>query len=859
MKPIYLEFCGINSFSEPAVIDFEKLLEFGIFGIFGETGSGKSTVLDCIGFALYGAVARSRTGSLADVINYRCDRAYVRFEFEIVFEGKRRTFRAERELKRKKDAPPVQSARLYERTGGELIALAESVRDCSAAIERIVGLEQRDFEKCIALPQGEFAQFVRSARGDRVKLVARLFDLEKYGEQLTKRANANFAALASEREVLRARLEPYAEISETRLNEKRREEKRLTSDFKAREKELALAREHEKNTAALARLLEEREKLSKEMQRLEEQKECMRAMSEELERLHLAQAAVAAGKEQLIASRRWAAAEREQKEASSALARAEAEEKALPPFDAEEAEREIARLTAEQAKAESGRAARERLLSLTKERDRALSSAEELKKKLRDPHYGEQRAQLQTLLSSLPENDFFAFLEGEGREALLRGEYEIFAGELTALREKHPAVAADADPLIEKYTALSKGERASFAKLKEVFEKRENAKRSASEALLALEKAQHKFELGQRELETHLAAAKRAAEEILSLEESLKGLPSPEEVGRALEQKRRERREATERLERAQRTRMEAALASASAKERLAGAKEAKDTAEQRLKDALSDNFTSVEEAEALVRRYGDAQAAKKRVEEYREEYAAVRRRLRELAAMELSGGTAEAWKAARDALSKAEEETRSLTAALALARAEIERGEKDLAAKRSLEESFQAVSARAEIAERLKKLLEGNKFMEFVTEEYLQTVAVNASRRLLSLTNGQYFLRYNGGFFVGDNLAGGQLRPVYTLSGGETFLVSLSLALSLSAEVCAKSLRPIEFFFLDEGFGTLDGKLVDTVMDSLEKLKSENLCIGIISHVEELKSRIGRKLIAHKATERHGSTIAAE
>ena len=109
------------------------------------------------------------------------------------------------------------------------------------------------------------------------------------------------------------------------------------------------------------------------------------------------------------------------------------------------------------------------------------------------------------------------------------------------------------------------------------------------------------------------------------------------------------------------------------------------------------------------------------------------------------------------------------------------------------------------------------------------------------------------------DLFNGGNARGVYTLSGGETFLVSLSLALALSAEICARSLRPIEFFFLDEGFGTLDERLVDTVMDSLFKLKNENFSIGIISHVEELKHRIDRKLTVRKATEKHGSQIQAE
>ena len=140
-----------------------------------------------------------------------------------------------------------------------------------------------------------------------------------------------------------------------------------------------------------------------------------------------------------------------------------------------------------------------------------------------------------------------------------------------------------------------------------------------------------------------------------------------------------------------------------------------------------------------------------------------------------------------------------------------------------------------------------------------MQTVALNASVRLLSLTDGRYFLRYDRGFFVGDNYNGGRLRGVYTLSGGETFLVSLSLALALSQEICARSLRPIEFFFLDEGFGTLDERLVDTVMNSLEKLKGEHFSIGIISHVEELKHRIDRKLLVRKATESRGSQIETE
>ena len=66
---------------------------------------------------------------------------------------------------------------------------------------------------------------------------------------------------------------------------------------------------------------------------------------------------------------------------------------------------------------------------------------------------------------------------------------------------------------------------------------------------------------------------------------------------------------------------------------------------------------------------------------------------------------------------------------------------------------------------------------------------------------------------------------------------------MALSSQIQLKGSAPLEFFFLDEGFGTLDAELLDTVMTSLENLKSESLSVGIISHVEEIKERIPMKL----------------
>ena len=186
MKPIYLEFCGINSFSETAKIDFERLLEGGIFGIFGDTGSGKSTVLDAMHFALYGEVDRVPK-SFSDCINHKCDRASVTFDFQLQTLGERKTYRVERERKRKNSAT---KAYLYEYTeDNKLFPLAEGTREVDSAVIQLVGLTFEDFKTCIALPQGDFAALVKSTSSERVKLVARLFNLERYGERLSIAVN----------------------------------------------------------------------------------------------------------------------------------------------------------------------------------------------------------------------------------------------------------------------------------------------------------------------------------------------------------------------------------------------------------------------------------------------------------------------------------------------------------------------------------------------------------------------------------------------------------------------------------------------------------------------------------------------
>lgn len=163
-----------------------------------------------------------------------------------------------------------------------------------------------------------------------------------------------------------------------------------------------------------------------------------------------------------------------------------------------------------------------------------------------------------------------------------------------------------------------------------------------------------------------------------------------------------------------------------------------------------------------------------------------------------------------------------------------------------SLGKELQEHSRKKEHLEQFKNLLKGNGFIEYISEERLRYIAKEASETLGTLTRHRYGLELDmeNGFVIRDDSNGGMRRLVTSLSGGETFLASLALALALSSQIQLKGQSPLEFFFLDEGFGTLDSSLLDTVIDALERLSTQKRVIGLISHVPEMKSRITRRLV---------------
>ena len=329
------------------------------------------------------------------------------------------------------------------------------------------------------------------------------------------------------------------------------------------------------------------------------------------------------------------------------------------------------------------------------------------------------------------------------------------------------------------------------------------------------------------------------------------------ELQTALERSRQEHRQAADKAQQQTREAAVARQAAESAKEHYTAA------AVQWEESLQSSPFASAAEVEASSLETGERSQAAERVKSHREEEAECLLQLRSIEE-KLAGAvlSSEEWQESQEALRKCKEDDE----ASLQARARAERDLEDLQQRHirwvELEDKRAGHAAMQERLSKLQTVLRGNAFVEYIAEEQLMQVCQAASQRLRFLSKQRYALEVDsgGGFVIRDDGNGGVRRPVSTLSGGETFLTSLSLALALSAQIQLRGQYPLQFFFLDEGFGTLDPDLLDTVITSLERLHNDQLSVGIISHVPELRARLPRKLIVVPAEQGGGgSTILLE
>ena len=221
MRPKLLKIEGLQSFRDCQEIDFTVLGETGLFGIFGPTGSGKSTVLDAITFALYGKVKRAERGTQG-IINTNQDTAKVAFSFQLFKDGSRRTYRVERNYQRKKGSEnscEAKIARLIEVTAVGEIPLCDKATEVTSSIEALLGLSHDDFTRAVVLPQNSFQEFLFLDNRKKREMLERIFYLEEYGRELNDKLFRKMDGLKSRIEGLSGELRAYDDASDQALAE----------------------------------------------------------------------------------------------------------------------------------------------------------------------------------------------------------------------------------------------------------------------------------------------------------------------------------------------------------------------------------------------------------------------------------------------------------------------------------------------------------------------------------------------------------------------------------------------------------------------------------------------------------------
>lgn len=178
MIPIELTIEGLYSYQQKQTLDFTNLTNAGLFGIFGEVGSGKSSILEAVTFALYGNSDRLGATNFAyNMMNLKSNRLFVEFVF-LNHAGK--TYKITREYKR--------NSRHFDRITNSGVVLYEWLEDQwmplnSSNVEPIIGLSSDNFRRTIIIPQGQFKEFIELKPAARTQMMKEIFNLHRFDLQ----------------------------------------------------------------------------------------------------------------------------------------------------------------------------------------------------------------------------------------------------------------------------------------------------------------------------------------------------------------------------------------------------------------------------------------------------------------------------------------------------------------------------------------------------------------------------------------------------------------------------------------------------------------------------------------------------
>ena len=256
----------------------------GLFGIFGPTGSGKSSILDAITLALYGEVDRA-TNNTRGIIHQLENVLEVSFEFEL---GGRR-YLVERRYERNPkdpDAAVAKQARLRSLNPDGEEVLASKPQEVTNRVEETLGIGRDEFSRAVILPQGKFDQFLRLTGGERAAMLEHLFNLEQFGEGLVAKVKNETSQLTEQLQRIEGEEQGLGDCSAEAINQAISDLKIKNDEYKETQKSFAEIDKSYKEAEAIRELFLKRKTATEKLTQLEQEQE---AMAEKQSRLNSAE------------------------------------------------------------------------------------------------------------------------------------------------------------------------------------------------------------------------------------------------------------------------------------------------------------------------------------------------------------------------------------------------------------------------------------------------------------------------------------------------------------------------------------------------------------------------------------------
>ena len=908
MRPIKLRMSAFGPYAGQTEIDFGPLGEQGLYLITGDTGAGKTTIFDAISFALYGLPSGGKdSGRTPDNLRSKYADQGIRTEVELTFLYRQRTYTVcrwpeqERPKKRGTGMTKETAGAALELPGGQVLTDRSKVDE---KLREIIGVDRNQFAQISMIAQGEFRKLLTADPETRQKIFRTIFRTGIYAEferrlraavsEEKEKVQAAEAALrqcvqsadpGDDRELLEAReqaaagellpqdflallterIEADAAAADSAAAELNREEQRaeaLTATLSRAEAQAQARKKLAESVAELARWEEKLPELDAAVQAAEARRGDIDRAEREAQRLAAelpryaeltaaGQAIAAAEQESRAAGDRRAAAEASIRTWEQTLGELRNEREAL-----EDAEQQ--KLLAE-TRQEQLRQRKEALSALSAE----LSALEEARKKLAEAQTAFTKASVAADLSreraAQLRREFNRNQAGIMASGLAEGMPCPVCGSVHHPAKAVPADSAPSEALVER--AEKQAERdAKEANEKSVLAgtlrgKADSMSSATAEKLLDL--------TGSADGAGNLTALLSACESDLAsaaaaISEQQKRLRRKQDLDRQIPD--REAKLTAARMEEtAQREKQTAAAA------RRAEAEQRKNALAAALSyptpaEAETAKSTREQIAANLKQALQQAEQARTDCERKAEALRAGAAQLKTLAdaseALDAEALAAEK-KLLQETLKQRREDyhqrqtrltvNRRAAERIASANREMEAVEKRLRWVRDL-----SSTASGSISGKAKLPLEIH-----IQRIYFDRILRRAGVHLMRMSGGKYDLKRRD---EADNIQSksgleldvvdhynGTQRAAGTLSGGEAFLASLSLALGLSEEIQASAggIR-LDTMFVDEGFGSLDDSSLQEALRTLSALTEQRL-IGIISHVSELRRTIDRQIIVTK------------